>query len=386
VQLAEGMRYVAIIRDITERKQVEQMKAEFVSTVSHELRTPLTSIAGSLGLLRGGAVGNLPPPATRLIEVADNNARRLIRLINDILDIEKIESGGAEFDIKPVELRSLIEQAIEANQGFAAKHGVRLALTEGMSEARVMADPDRLAQVLTNLLSNAAKFSPEGRTIRVSVTPLDRQHRITVSDRGAGIPADFRDRIFGKFAQADSSDTRQKGGTGLGLSIVREIVTRLGGSVGFEDRPGGGTNFHVDLPAVQELRAGERKARAADSVRVLHVEDDPDVLRVTADSFGDRASLDGAHSLESARTLLHANSYDVVIMDIGLPDGAGPDLLPEIRRPGATEPGIVIFSAEDCAATPGRADAVLTKSRATLEELVETVLALARRIGARKAA
>ncbi len=243
---------LAVIRDITKRKQVEQMKGEFVSVVSHELRTPLTSIAGSLGLLAGGAAGELPDRARKLIGIAQSNSARLVRLINDILDIEKIEAGKMAFDIKPLPLAPLLEQCAQGNAGFAQEYGVQIVIDPVAPGLAVMADEDRLMQVMTNLLSNAIKFSPAGETVRITTEPGTTIHRISVSGLGAGIPDQFRPRIFQKFAQADASDTRQKGGTGLGLSIVAEIVSRLKGRVSFDSVPGEGATFHVDLPAAPQ--------------------------------------------------------------------------------------------------------------------------------------
>jgi PAS domain S-box-containing protein len=239
---------LSVIVDISERKRIEQLKDEFVSTVSHELRTPLTSIAASLGLLAGNEGIKLPEPTKRLITIAHSNSQRLVRLINDILDIEKIESGEVTFNMQTVEVRTLIAQAIEANRGLADDHGVNMRFDEG-SACEVSADPDRLMQVVTSLLSNAIKFSPRGGDVIVSLERLGKNTRINVRDSGPGIPASFRSRIFQKFAQAAGSNARQKGGSGLGLSIVRQIMLRLGGNVGFIDAPGGGTIFHVELPA-----------------------------------------------------------------------------------------------------------------------------------------
>jgi signal transduction histidine kinase len=238
------------LRYATERKRLERLKDEFVSTVSHELRTPLTSIAGSLGLLRGNAAGDLSAPASRLLEIAYNNSQRLVRLVNDILDIEKLESGRAEFNFKQVEVRSLVEQTVESIRSYAEDHGVKVRIETASSVADIRADTDRLAQVFTNLLSNAIKFSPPAGEVVVTVgkrVDVDVV-RITVRDHGDGIPADFKSRIFERFAQADGTNTRRKGGTGLGLSIAKRIIDRLGGDIGFAEAPGGGTIFHVELP------------------------------------------------------------------------------------------------------------------------------------------
>jgi PAS domain S-box-containing protein len=364
MSLASGTYFVAIIRDITERKQVEQMKSEFVSTVSHELRTPLTSIAGSLGLIAGGAAGPLGDRAARLVDIALSNSKRLVRLINDILDIEKIESGQMRFEIARVPLAPFLEQAVAANQGYAAEQGAELELGPIPADAVVLADHDRLMQVITNLVSNASKFSPAGECVRISVQPLDRRWRVSVADKGSGIPEEFRKRMFQKFAQADSSDTRAKGGTGLGLSIVREIMTRLGGAISFETSEGTGTTFHVDIPAALPTVSLERPTTAG-LPSILHVDDDPDVLRVVASAFEGRAAVQAATSLAAAREALRAGSHDLVILDIGLPDGSGLDLLGEIDAPA------VVFTAQDSnPEVRERADAVLTKSRSNLDQLV----------------
>jgi signal transduction histidine kinase len=248
--------FLAVVIDISERKHVERLKDEFVATVSHELRTPLTSIAGSLGLLAGGAVDKLPEPVLRLITIAHSNCQRLVHLVNDILDIEKIESGAIAFDLARVDVRSLVEQVVEANQLNAEGQGVRIRLDASPTAVEVQADPDRLAQVVTNLLSNAIKFSAPKQEVTVAIEDIGAAARISVQNRGAGIPEAFRSRVFERFAQADTSDARTKGGTGLGLSIVKQIVTRLGGEVRFEDAPGGGTVFHVDLPRLLPSGAG----------------------------------------------------------------------------------------------------------------------------------
>jgi CheY-like chemotaxis protein/anti-sigma regulatory factor (Ser/Thr protein kinase) len=340
------------------------MKSEFVSTVSHELRTPLTSIAGSLGLIAGGAAGPLGDRAARLVDIALTNSKRLVRLINDILDIEKIESGQMRFEISRVPLAPFLEQAIAANQAYATEQGTELQFGAVPLEAVVLADHDRLMQVITNLVSNASKFSPTGECVRISVHPLDRRWRVSVADKGSGIPEEFRKRIFQKFAQADSSDTRAKGGTGLGLSIVREIMTRLGGAISFETSAGAGTTFHVDIPAAPPTVSLERSTTAG-LPSILHVDDDPDVLRVVASAFEGRAAIQAVTSLAAAREALHARSHDLIILDIGLPDGSGLELLAETRTPA------VVFTAQDSnPEVRERADAVLTKSRANLDQLV----------------
>jgi PAS domain S-box-containing protein len=340
-----------VMSDITERERMDRLKDEFVSTVSHELRTPLTSIAGSLGLLIGGAAGALPEPAARLIRIAQSNSQRLVRLINDILDIEKIESGQVAFRFKRLSATSLVEQVIEANRAYADGFHVRVRLNDETTNAEVYADPDRLAQVMTNLLSNAVKFSPRDGEVVVSVAEAGNTVRFAVRDRGPGIPQQFRPRIFEKFAQADATDARKKGGTGLGLSIVKQIVARLGGAVGFEDAEGGGTIFWIALPTWAEVSANEidPERGGRDIARILLCEDNLDTafaLRYGLRPLG--FSTDFAHSPADALTRVCAARYDALLVDLDLPDGDGLSLVRTLRaQPEIYKTPIVVLSSDD---------------------------------------
>jgi len=240
---------VEIARDITESKRQEQLKDEFIATVSHELRTPLTSIMGTIGLLVGSNVGTLPAKVTRMLTIALANCRRLVGIVNDILDMEKIETGRMTFDCRPVEVRKLLDEAIRANQAMATQHCVCIRRDETSVECQVVADPDRLTQVIANLLSNAIKFSPPDAEVIVGVERSDDRASITIRDHGPGISEDYKERIFEKFVQVEATDDRLRGGTGLGLSIAKQIVTHLDGEIGFEAAPGGGTIFKVLLRA-----------------------------------------------------------------------------------------------------------------------------------------
>jgi signal transduction histidine kinase len=237
---------------LAEMRRLDQMKSDFVSVVSHELRTPLTSIRGSLGLIAGGVVGRLPEGAKKLLDIAQNNCERLIRLINDILDTEKMESGTIHLNLVEIDLQPLVKQTLAANEGFAVQHQVSLALRGAKGSMRVRVDSDRLVQALTNLVANAVKFSPAQGTVEVVVSRAAGRVRVEVRDSGAGIPEIFRSRIFQKFSQADSSDTRQKGGTGLGLNISKAIIERLGGTIGFASKRGVGTTFFFELPECRD--------------------------------------------------------------------------------------------------------------------------------------
>jgi PAS domain S-box-containing protein len=249
VRLRDRVIYTGIIRDVTERAKLDRMQREFVSVVSHELRTPLTAIQGSLALLDNGVLGPLSDRAASMASIGLQNSTRLLRLIDDILDMEKIESGRMDFDFETLDVSALIEEAVEANRAYADRFQAAIDIVELEAEGiTVFGDRGRLLQVLTNLFSNAAKYSPAGGTITVGARRENELVRICITDEGPGIPDEFRDRVFHKFSQADSSDTRQKGGTGLGLSIAKAIVQQHNGAIGFETGEGQGTTFFFTLP------------------------------------------------------------------------------------------------------------------------------------------
>jgi len=245
-------KFILIVRDVTEQRRVEKLKTQFVSTVSHELRTPLTAIRGGLGLMVGGATGELPAAAAKLGQIALNNAERLARLINDLLDMQKIEANMMDFNYQTVPVSQLLNDVIESNQPFAQKLGVSLALENGAHDCSLRVDIDRFAQVMANLMSNACKYSPKGESVVLRASnQRSALLRIEVADRGPGIPSDFGERIFQKFSQADASDTRAKDGTGLGLAIAKEMVEKMDGKIGFHGNPLGGTIFFVEFPVQQ---------------------------------------------------------------------------------------------------------------------------------------
>lgn len=342
--------FIAIKQDITERKRLERLKSEFVSTVSHELRTPLTSIRGSLGLLVGGAVGELPDKAKGLAQIACNNSDRLVRLINDILDVEKIESGRMSFSLRPLLLEGVAREAVAANEGFAREHRVSIVLDNALPGAKVLADPDRLNQVITNLISNAAKFSPEGETVRVRIAAHGEGVRLTVADRGPGIPDEFRARIFQKFSQADSSDTRKVGGSGLGLTITKAIVERFGGELSFDSERGAGAAFHADLPLWKDVPIVARMEGIGPAVLVC--EDDVDAARVLAALLESRGmQADVAYSAEEAWQKLADTDYAAMTLDLRLPGQDGLSLLRQMRGEARTAHlPVVIVSGEKTAA------------------------------------
>jgi signal transduction histidine kinase len=237
-----------LVEDISERKKVELMKTEFISTVSHELRTPLTSISGSLGLIEGGSLGDLPENISRMVSIAYRNSKHLKYLVDDLLDMEKLVSGKMMMEFATIAALGVIEESIERLTPYALDRDVSIAINSTAENPLIRADQARLEQAFANLLSNAIKFSPDSSRVDVQLVTNENHLQIRVEDSGPGIPESFRSQIFQKFAQADSSDTRSKGGTGLGLAITKEIMEQMGGSVGFESSEGCGATFWLQLP------------------------------------------------------------------------------------------------------------------------------------------
>lgn len=482
--------YIWITHDITERKKLDRMKREFISTVSHELRTPLTSIKGALGLITHGKSGSVSPQAQKLLEIALRNSDRLVRLINDILDIEKIETGNLVYNIDKHDLIPLVKNTIEINTPMAQEFNVNLSFRSEIDSVIVSVDPDRLIQVLTNLLSNAIKFSPKGETVLVEVTKMHDLVRVSVIDKGPGIPSNFHTRIFTKFAQVDSSDKRQKSGTGLGLNISKSIIEKFGGSIGYNSQEGNGSTFFFELtecedvsehhkgrilicendpaaasfltsilqssniPTVISYTAENAKERLSEEQfqamlvdsslpgqdglslikelrnsslsesmpiivvsgmempedtilenrsfpiidwlnkpidanklkfvleqfkrhlspqkkKILHVEDDVDLCRVVGIVLEDLADIEFAHTLSEAKQKILQKKYDLILLDLNLPDGSGLSILRDLTLNRAKIP-IVIFAAADIKETiddTGQVRAALIKSKTTNETL-----------------
>lgn len=323
--------YIEVTRDISARKEVERIKEEFVSTVSHELRTPLTSLSGSLGLVYAGVAGNLPEKATELVSLAYRNSERLISLVNDILDMERLSAGHIEFKMAPVDLREMLLDAEEVNLGYAERYDVKLTIEAPVPAVTVHVDQDRMHQVLTNLISNAVKFTPVGRSVVLSASVLGERIRIEIRDEGPGIPDSLRPRLFERFAQGDASDARQKSGTGLGLAISKAIVDAHYGVLGFEKNQPRGTIFFIELPL--DADDCEATRELGGSGKVLICEDDPDdaahLLQVVQKA-GLQANV--AASAEEAQTLFKTNQYDIITIDLWLPDGDGLSLIRNLRE------------------------------------------------------
>jgi PAS domain S-box-containing protein len=249
-QMNEGRceRLYGTIQDISERKRIETMKSEFISTVSHELRTPLTSISGALGLIVGGVVGELPDKIKSMLNIAHKNSQRLTCLINDLLDMEKLSAGKMQFNMQKVELGKVLKIASEINLAAGIERMISINVDNPHPEVMVSIDQNRFLQVMSNLISNAIKYSPNHGNVSIQVSWRDQLIRVSVIDQGPGVPPEFQDSLFQKFVQADSSDTRKQGGTGLGLAISRELMEAMHGSLDFERDRQGGANFFLELP------------------------------------------------------------------------------------------------------------------------------------------
>lgn len=327
-QLLEGG--MAVCRDITERKAAEKRVSEFYSTVSHELRTPLTSIRGSLGLIEGGLAGEIGAKCKKLITIALAESDRLIRLINDILDIRKIEAGMMDLKISSVAARNLIEQTIENIRGMSSDANVKVT-ADIQVESSIDCDPDRIIQVLTNLVGNAIKFSKAGDTVLVRLGANERSLRFSVIDTGPGIEKEQLHKLFGKFQQIDQSDSRQKGGTGLGLAVSKAIVEHHRGKMGVESEFGVGSTFWFELTAPLSTKQLTPQRIKKVSHPALVIEDDDH----TAEILSSHLEFTGfqvvrASTMKEARSMLAKASPLVIILDLMLPDGHGLDLLRDL--------------------------------------------------------
>ena len=332
---------------LSQRSELDNLKDEFISTVSHELRTPLTSIRGALGLLSSGVIGDVDAKAQNLLRIAVTNTDRLIRLINDILDLERMESGRAPLQIRRCSLRELALQAIESMSGMADANTVRLELApltpaqDAASEALFFdGDSDRILQVLTNLLSNAIKFSPAASTVRIHTEATTDSILFKVADEGRGIPSDQLDTIFDRFQQVEPSDARQKGGTGLGLAICRSIVQQHCGSIWAQQNLGPGTTLYVMLPrtirssdVVEELTLPPARGEGA----ILVCDDDEGIRTIVNHHLSRQGyTVLEAASGQDALVLAAEHHVEAILLDLYMPGLSGWETLQRLRNTPAT--------------------------------------------------
>jgi PAS domain S-box-containing protein len=383
--------FIAQLHDITTRNEMDRMKSDFISVVSHELRTPLTSIRGSLGLILGAMRSEVSDKAGRLLGIAHSNCERLIVLINDILDIDKITSGEMPFDKTDTTLAPIVRLALDGSQAYAEQFGVTVRARALDDTLAATVDVGRLMQVLSNFLSNAIKLSPRDGLIEVELVQDNGQARIAVIDQGPGISEAFQERIFGKFMQEDASATRTKGGAGLGLHVGKQIVERMGGQIGFDTEIGVGTTFWLMLPCVAKPRqtiksvgmgrhgnaltlAPTQTPRTNPLPRILHVEDDEDFALIVAESVHGRVEVVPARTVEHARHLLKQQAFDLLVLDVCMPDGTAVKLLDELASMGKADLPILILSAIDVSEElRRRVSGVLVKSRASESLVTRTI-------------
>jgi PAS domain S-box-containing protein len=361
VPLAYRKIFTVVLVDLTEVKKADRAKDDFISVVSHELRTPLTSIRGALGLVTSQGAEAMPDKTKQLLQIAYNNSERLVRLINDILDMEKLGAGRIQMELQPLDAKEMLERAVEVNEAYGHRYNVRFVLDDSGAMPAIVADADRFLQVMANLMSNAAKFSPAGSQVDISTRIVGSFLRVSVRDHGKGIPRSLRPRIFEKFVQGDHSDTRRYEGTGLGLSITRELVLAMGGAIEFETEDDVGTTFHVDFPLASAASTAAPLAAAADARSILVCEDDPslaDVWKATLENVGHRVF--GATTLHQARELIQRMRFDAILLDLMLPDGNGIDLIRSLRADAATRdiPVVVISARSDAGRKELNGDAI----------------------------
>ncbi len=322
-----------IARDITHRKEVEKRINEFYSTVSHELRTPLTSIRGALSLVADEIVEPNSDEAKEMIRIARNSSERLVSIINDILDLRKIEAGKLELHKEKVTAESIVKRSIELMDGMARTANVTLSSSID-SELTLSADSSRLLQVMTNLLSNAIKYSEANDLVNITVQENEYGFaRFSITDEGPGIPVEYQNKLFEKFQQIDSSDTRPKEGTGLGLAISKAIISQHGGEIGMHSQPGLGSTFWFELPTLRNEQKIENITSSSEQKLVMIVEDDENLiqflkLRLHKEGYATKHATSKEHALQ----VLVKCKPDVLLLDLLLPDGNGLEIIEQIRQ------------------------------------------------------
>lgn len=376
-----GRHFAGNVRDISERREVDRMKTEFVSVVSHELRTPLTSVRGALQIVLDDPPVFADPEHAPLLEIALKNSERLIRIINDILDVSKIESGQVQLKLAACDAADMIRASLETSGEMARAAGVRIVVEPPERPALIRVDPDRFSQVLTNLISNAIKFSPVGGAVTVSTHLGQRGVGISVRDRGPGISATDIPRLFNKFKQLDSSSTRARGGSGLGLAIAKALIEEHGGTISVESVVGQGSVFVVHVPyaeSLERLPTGPYRATSArSSASIILAEDDSDLREVLAQALSRNGfTVAPASNGKVARALYDTGKYHAMVVDLHMPIADGFGLIEYVRRSeGDTTLPIVVISGSNSGRGETRSLALGATSflakPVTTEELVE---------------
>ncbi len=350
--------------------EVEHLKEELISIVNHELRTPLTSILGSLSLVTNQTLEDVPVKTKDLIDIAYNNCVRLVSIVNDILDMEKIAAGKMEFSFETASLKDLVDYAVKSNIPYAQKFNVKLTIFDNLPyNSKVYVDKNRFIQVMTNLLSNAIKFSHPNSEVLIKLDKRNCYLRIAVQDFGVGISEKYKSRIFDKFTQAANVNNRSRGGTGLGLNISKSIIDRFSGNISFESELNKGSTFYIDLR--EKLEAKENK-----SPHILHIDDSEMILSIVEKVLVPVAKVSQAKTYKEAINFIEKEKFDLVIIDINLPDGNGLQLLPLID---STVPKVIFSGEEDIETTKkleNKPNAYMTKATANPDKLVNLIQAM----------
>ena len=338
--------YTLVLRDVGHRRVIERLQDQFISAVSHELRTPLTSIRGALALLGSGVLGSLSPEARDLVKMGHRNTERLVALVNDILDLERLEGGRVELVLDQLDAANLLEPVVESLRAQATQKQVRVKVRLGTGSMVIRGDRERLSQALKNLLHNAIKWSPDGGLVEIRLRAADGHVEVSVVDQGPGISRRAQARLFDRFQQADASDTRAKGGVGLGLAISRAIVLQHGGSIGVESERGGGARFYFRLPDPTAL------VKTGSGLGILKPDSDYDLLLVEEDPIQARAlrlileddgyAVRWVADIEKARYALALTHPRCVVLDPELGGGAGANLLNDVAQASGERPTPVV--------------------------------------------
>ena len=341
--LARAMRETSQHQNaLQQRKHLDTLKDEFISTVSHELRTPLTSIRAALGLLSAGVAGKVDEKAANLLRIASSNTDRLVRLINDILDLERMESGRAPLMIRRCSLPELVQQAVDTMKSMAEAAGVRLEIAPEPANTPITfdGDSDRILQVLTNLLSNAIKFSPSGAPVRILTASDGNNLVLQIEDSGRGVPPDKLETIFDRFGQVEAADAKQKGGSGLGLAICRSIVVQHGGTIWAERNDSGGrgrpgTTVNLRLP---RFAPGEHALPPVDDGGTILVVHEDETVR---EAVGDHLRRNGyklvdAATSDEALALASQHRVDAILLDLYMSESAGSETIERLKKDAST--------------------------------------------------
>jgi signal transduction histidine kinase/CheY-like chemotaxis protein len=375
-----------VFRDVTHEREVDRMKTEFVSLVSHELRTPLTSIKGYTELVLDGDAGEINEEAQEYLGIVFSNAERLVALVNDLLDLSRIESGRIQIKSEPVDLNEIIQTVVVSMQQKIKEKGQSLEVVIDPQATQVVGDKDKLIQALTNYVSNAYKYSPAGGDIRIQVSKQDDFARVSVRDTGYGISPEDQARLFTRFYRVDNSMTREIGGTGLGLSIVKQLIELQGGEVSVESAPNEGSTFSFSVPLSAEViqRPVEIPAAAAPlpppmyAASILVVEDNPDNARLIAhhlEKAGYKAQI--AHSAEEALAYLEHDLPDLITLDISLPGMQGDELARRLQdEPLTSDIPVLILSVYADSSLEVQFDVVALSKPINQEELLTAVAEL----------